>query len=536
MLQFLPGEAMAYVLGVWRRRWLAMAVAWGVCVAGWMVVAVLPDQYQSTARVYVDTESTLGPLLRNIAVESDPRRQVEVMQRTLMSRPNLAEVARITGLDTTAHTPVELDRLYAHMVARIGVSAENVNLYTVAYTGPDPILARNVVQALLTIFVEGNVGKSRENMENARAFIESQIVEYEGQLKAADGRLAEFKSRNFAMFGEAAIGSGTFAARLDVARQALATARRAHEDGLTRRDQLRAQLQVVPQYLEVDNAGTVVVAGNHGAPLASRVEDLQGDLDTLRMRFTENHPDVVATREALAKAREQLRREGPAGAYGATRKSRISNVVYEQLKVRLVDAETETATLARRAAEAEREVERLSTLAASAPAVDAEFADLNRDYGVLRKQYEELLARRESARISQAVETTGDNVQFRILEPPNLPAVPGGPPRRIFLAVVLAMGVGGGIGFALLLSRVAETLDTVDQLTRAFGLPVLGAISPIETSADRRRRMVDGATLGLSSALLFGTFAGLIAFSDSLSRVSSLVPWADVEPLLERMM
>ncbi|MEO5374836.1 MAG: hypothetical protein H7840_11240 [Alphaproteobacteria bacterium] len=543
MLNILSGEVQSCVLGLWRRRWRAAWMAWGLCLGGWLVVAAVPDQYRSSARVYVDTESTLGPLLKNIAVDADPRRQVDVMQRTLMSRPNLAQVARLTDLDLTAGTPIALERLYVRMAEHIAIVGDglNTNLYTVSYTAPDPVLARNVVQSLLTIFVEGNVGKSRENMENALTFIERQISDYERQLKQADQRLADFKARHFAMYGEAAAvgsGSGTFAVRLETARTALMTAKRAHEDGLTRRDQLRAQLQVVPQFLEVDHGGPAVMAGPQGAPLAVRVEELRRDLDTQRMRFTEEHPDVIATRAALAQAQDQLRREGPGGAFGSpTRsRSRISNVVYEQLKVRLVDAETEVATLARRETETTREFERMSRLAASAPAVDAEFADLNRDYGVLRKQYEELLSRRESARISQAVDSTGDKVQFRIVEPPNLPVVPDGPPRRLFLAVVLVAALGGSAGFAILLSRVEEAVDDAGRLTRLFNLPVLGTVSAIESASDRRRRATDILGLGVVTGLMVITTGVLVVAADSLPKVSALVPWNDLQPLLERMM
>ncbi len=96
---------------VWRRRWHVMIVSWLVCAFGWAYVAKLPDMYISTARIYVDTQTLLGPLLKGIAVQSDLEPEVAMMERTLLSRPNLAEVARATDLDLEVTTPEEIEKL-----------------------------------------------------------------------------------------------------------------------------------------------------------------------------------------------------------------------------------------------------------------------------------------------------------------------------------------------------------------------------------------------------------------------------------------
>src|SRR5215813_4097779 len=106
-----------HLVMLWRRRWLALGIAWPLCLAGWLIVALLPNKYLATARIYVDTETLLAPLLKGIAVDVDMNQQVEVMQRTLLSRPNLQKVLRATELDLLTATPEDEDRFLKRLAA-----------------------------------------------------------------------------------------------------------------------------------------------------------------------------------------------------------------------------------------------------------------------------------------------------------------------------------------------------------------------------------------------------------------------------------
>lgn len=517
MLDYLPPQVRSQVHSAWRRRWLALGVAGTLCTAGWLAVSLLPDQYRAWGRIYVDTESTLGPLLKNIAVESDLRRQVDVMQRTLLSRTNLARVAQETKLDDGTLTLEDQERLYDRLARRVEVKAEAINLFLVGYENPDPVLAKDVVQALVQIFVDSNIGQNQADMGAARVFIENQIADYETKLKEAESRLAEFKASHVGIFGGGSGAVGDFTLRVQNAHAEVARARRAHSDAVIRRDQIRGQLAQVPQFLDI--SGNQYRPPNID-PLGDRIIEAQRNLDDLLLRFTEQHPDVRMARQLLAALQAERRGRGPGGG----RHDQISNAVYEQLKVRLVEAETELATSERHVREAEIEAERLSEMASIAPSIEAQFADLNRDYGVMKKQFEELLARRESARISQAVESTGDSVKFRIVEAPAVPALPSGPPRRLFLAVVLLLALGGGAGFAYMIGRSTDAIETPEALAVVAGRPVLGAVAVVETQEDRQRRASENRRFGLATAGLLLVFGVLMAIADHLSLGSVLLP------------
>jgi len=137
------------------------------------------------------------------------------MQRTLLSRPNLDNVIRMTDLELQATSPEKREAMANALERKITVSAEGKgkNLFSVTYEGDSPQLTLNVVQSLLTIFVESNLGANRTDMDQARKFIEGQILDYERQLKAAEARLANFKVANLGV-----LGNGNYTQTVDQAR------------------------------------------------------------------------------------------------------------------------------------------------------------------------------------------------------------------------------------------------------------------------------------------------------------------------------
>ena len=230
-------QVLFHLVMLWQRRWLALAIAWPICLAGWLAVALLPSKYLATARIYVDTETLLSPLLKGIAVDVDMNQQVEVMQRTLLSRPNLQKVLRATELNLLARTPEEEDRLLKQLNADTAIRPQGVhNLFTVEYINPNPTLARSVVQALLNIFVESNLGSSRRDMNQAQRFIDDRIKDYERQLKEAEQRLADFKRKN----PDLTQGATTVASRLEAAKLRLAEIKSQLDDSSTRRASLHS--------------------------------------------------------------------------------------------------------------------------------------------------------------------------------------------------------------------------------------------------------------------------------------------------------
>ena len=524
-------EILDVVATVSRKRWLALAVAWLVCIIGWTMVTLLPDKYGSETRLYVDTDSLLGPLLKNLAIENDLARQVQIMQRTLLSRPNLQKVIASTDLALQSNTRVEEQNLFDKLERSTVIHADGPNLFTIRYFDSNPVLARDVVQSFVTILMENNAGQNRTDMEKARNFIEKQIANYEVTLKTIEQRMAEFQSRHVEELGS--VGSN-FSGRLEAAATTTATAQREVDDAVARGDSLAAQLAKIPKFIEVQSAPQVVV-NTQTDPLQAHLAQLQSDLAGLRLRYTEIHPDVIATKRALEELQQQLKDRGPlpdgSGGAVASTNSQTSNPVYEQAQMRLLDAQQEVEIAKRHLAQARLHQERLLKIAGSAPVVEAQFNDLKREYGVQKKQYEELLERRESARISEAVQNSSTRIQFRIIEPPNVPVRPAGPKRVLFMAVILGLGIAAGIGAAFLLNHIQDPVTSAEAITKRFGLPVIGEVSLVQTNAhrSRQRRRTWATAFSIASLLIFFSAAQALSYARGGGyQVAELKPYLEM--------
>jgi polysaccharide chain length determinant protein (PEP-CTERM system associated) len=497
--------------GMWRRRWLGVLVAWFVCLAGWAAVMYLPPVYQSSARIYVDSDTLLGPLLKGIAVESDMSRQVDFMQRTLLSRPNLDKVIRSTDLELQASDPSKRESMIAMLTRKIEVKSEGVgrNLFSVTYDSSDSHLTQAVVQSLLNIFIESNVGVTRADMDQARSFIEAQIADYERQLKQAEQRLADFKQTHLDLLNR----PGGYLSSVDGARQQLMLVQNNYEDAKLRQKTVHQQLTSVPQTVTVGGGTQIIMGNGTKADLAQRVNTLQNTLSELELRYTPQHPDVIATKRALASAREQLA-HAPAGSGNEGRVTTpgqtITNPVYEQMKLREVEVQADVLSAERKVEEQKTILAQLEQQSKTAPEVEAQFANLNRDYDVIKRNYTELVNRRESARMAQEVDAKSQKIDFRVIDPPQLPLKPIGPNRILYLTVVLFAGLGAGVMFTYVLSYLDDTFDTLEKLRAISTFPILGSVSFAETSVDRKRLRLRAASFAVLCVGLVIAFASIL--------------------------
>jgi len=520
----LKSQAMPIIQMLWRQKWLAVGVAWLVCTAGWIGVAFIPTKYESSARVYLNADPLLTPLLHGLAADTDPTRHLDFLQRTLLSRPNLEQLVRLTDLDVGAATPAQKEDLYKNLAAEVDIRAITPNLMTIAYRSKDPQTAKNVVQSLLTIFAEKTAGSSRSEMDSAQRFLDDEIAAYRDQLRGAETRRAQMARQYPDIVSDrppdAPDAAGDSRSRLDQARAAVAGAKSELDDATTKRDSLRQEIASVPQMLNVDRAPQVIVTGGRMlSPDQTRLEQMRSNLDALRLKFTDQHPDVIAAREEIRQLEGEMGRSGSgSGAVGGPGKTQVPNAIYDQLKVKLVDAEGQVATAQRRLADAQAEEERIAQIARSAPAVITEAEDLDRDYGVLKKNYQELVSRREATLIADAADTKTEKIQFRIVDPPQAPLVPAEPNRPLLVSLVLLAGLGAGIATPIVMAQLDRSFATIPQL-RDLGIPVLGSVTRLSLGAARRRATIQLAAVGATAAVLIAVYGTLLALSLGLHSV-----------------
>ena len=324
-----------YVRGAWRRKWLAAAIAWVVCLVGWGVVYMLPGQYESHARVYIDIDGFLTPLLKGLAADTNAAAQLDYMRRTLLSRPNLLQVAHLADLDKDQMPATDQQMLLDRLARDITVTTQGPHLFSISYQNPNPVVARDVVQSLLTVFSESTAGNNQSDITTANRFLDQQIANYEQQLRAAERRRAKFNEDHADVLPDI----GSIGTKRDAARNAVAQDRAALADAIEKENALQKELSTVPQFLNVDQAPAIVLGGG-AAPTGPRKQlaDSRQRLALLLSQYTEEYPDVVTLRRTIATLEKEVAEEGSHGEAGSTsRHATIPNNVYEQLRLKIVE-------------------------------------------------------------------------------------------------------------------------------------------------------------------------------------------------------
>ena len=523
-MRWIPSQAMPIVQAMWRHRWLAVGTAWLVCTAGWIGTAFVPTKYESTARVYLNADPLLTPLLKGLAADTDPGRHLDFMQRTLLSRPNLEQLIRLTDLDTAIRTPKEKEELLKRLASDITVAPITLNLLALSYRDGDPVMAKNMVQSLLTIFAEKMAGSSRAEMDSAQRFLDDEIASYRDQLRAAEKRRADLAEKYPDIVRSRtpdAAGGDDNGNRLEQAHALVAQLKLELADATSKRDAIQKELVSVPATLSVDHAPQVIVNGGHLPPIEERLQDLRKNLDNLLLKYTEQHPDVKAARQAIAQVQAEATKS-PGGSGGqagnAANKGQIANGAYDQIKVKLVDADAVVAAVQRRLDEAQAQQAKIEKIAQFAPGVLVQAEDLDRDYGVLKRNYTELVARRESTQIANAADTKTEKIQFRIVDPPQVPVVPSAPNRPLLVTYVLGLGIAAGLVAPLLVMQLDRSFATLGQL-RNLGLPILGSVSKLSIGAAQRRGALQAIGVTASALVLVAVYGTLLMLSIGLHSV-----------------
>jgi protein tyrosine kinase modulator len=466
---------------IWRRRWVALGTCWALMLLGSTVVLLLPDQYEASARVYVDADSLMGPLLKGIAVQDDLSKQLAVMQSTLLSRPNLMNVVRSVYPALAGKDEFALQDLLDRIESRTTIQVSSSKLFQITHVESDPRLAKDIVQALLGVLVDNNLGQDRADMDNAQSFIAKQVALYETQLRTLERSMAEFRAKHP---GVMSTSEASFSQRLDKAQADVYAASAELDAAKAEKDRLAKQVKTAPQVfpdISPDDAAK--------DPTLAKVEELKAELSQKLAIYSDHHPVVVALKQQLA----SLEMQNAASKVG----------VSEQ-----------------RLALAEDALKRLKERGSAEIMLEAKMADMNRDYAVLKNKYEELRVRAESARISSDVRADTGALRFRVIDPPNVPPIPSGPKRRLLLIAVLFASLGGGLALAFLLSEMDDSFATPRELRRAFALPLLGSVCLVPSKADENMRYYDALAVSMGAGALVVLCGLLILLSGSILRFS----------------
>ena len=496
----LTDQLLSHLRATWHYRWFAVVLAWILALYGWIVVYRMPDRFEASARVWVDTQSVIKQFMSGITAQPNVSHMVGSISRTLISRPNMEKVIRKADLDIGLKTPQEWDQLITRLTKELTVQSPGGDLYFTTFTDTDSERAKRVVQSLLVIFEEGSRSGQEKDSEAARRFLDEEIKNSKEKLEFAEKGVIEFKRRQMLTVG------GRDYTRVIEAQAALSEATMELKIAELGRDAIKKNLAD-----ETENPSLLGDrSADGGEPLETnaRIQALEDKLDGLRQNYTDQHPNVIAIMRTIAELREQLnagaklRKRTPGAA-------QARDAMPHPMALSLATAEANVAAAKSRVTEYSKRYDELKTAAIAAPQIDVDYSHLTRDYDMAKNQYATLLARRESARISNEMETKTSVTNFRVIDPPRVTLK--GPNRPLLNSLVLLLALGGGVGFAFVLSQIRPTFNDERRLREVSGIPVIGAIVNMEwTDAQKATKTRGLVALLISFASLLSAYAAIM--------------------------
>jgi len=480
-MQELFDDLLDYLKGMWIKRRYIIVSTWLICPVGWFMVAQLDNVYESKARVYADTQSILAPLLKGLTVETNPDTQIRLMIKTLLSRPNLERITRMTDLDIRANNPKQYERIITELKKNLIIKktgGRKENLFTITYEDKDPEMAKNVVQSALTVFIENTLGENRIDADSAQKFLKSQISEYESRLARSEARLTEFKQKYSNLLPDQ---YGGYYNKLNVAKEQLHIIELSLLEAKTQLASAKKQLNTVPSATN-EAQNKIQTSSSIKTSYDDRISELELTLDSLQLKYTDKHPDVAEAKRRLNHLETQRTKEINdylSSAKDSNGNSMVTsqNPVIQQLQIQVNQYENQVASIAVRANDYREQVKELENKIHVLPEIEAELVALNRGYEITKNKYEELLNRQETAQLAQQADETTNKIQFKVIDPPRASTEPSGPKRMLLFILVTLIGAGTGVGLSLLMSQLNPVAISTIQLNKATGVPVFGVVS-----------------------------------------------------------
>lgn len=497
----LIAEAKRLLRAVQHRRWMAISVAWVVALVCALVIPVVPERYEASSRVYVDTQTVLKPMMVGLAFQPDIEQQVRMLARTLISRPNVERLIDRPEVGFHFNTSKDREKNLTRLMEEIKVvAAGGGNLYAISYRDTNPERALLLVESTVQLFLSSGTQDKKRDSVDARRFIDEQIKTNEAKLVEAENKLKEFKVRNFGLTG---VSNQDYFTRMSALSDEVTKLRSDLHAAEQSRDAYRRELAAEDPQLPVESmpgAAPVVLSESD-----ARLEAQRKLLDELERRYTDNHPDVITARSQLAQMEKRKRQDDDARARDGTGRvigRAATSPVYQKIRVALAESEAEVASLRSQLAAQVDRLDKVRALAGRVPQVEAELAQLNRDYDIIRKNYDELVARRESASLGVRLDESSQLAEFRMVEPPRVSPTPVFPGRSHLAIIAMVLTVVSGLAAVLAIDALKPTLYDTKVLEQLSGRPVLGTVSMSTTQETKRVARKDMIRFAGATALL----------------------------------
>ncbi|MDI9245592.1 XrtA system polysaccharide chain length determinant [Marinobacter sp. CHS3-4] len=490
-LSDLPKEAIREVRS---RKGLAFLLFVGVSFVVLAAGFVWPYKYESEVVIFVDDSNIIRPLMEGSAVPTDISDRASAAAELLSTRDVLTGVARdksIFGDEAVDLTEEKLEERIAYLRSNMNVRLRQENYFSIGFSAQSPLKAFKIAQKLGQAFIEENNERRRRESRSAYDFIDKQVKSYERQISEVEARLQRFLSDNVdGTEGEANSRMARLRSEMELAELEL-------EELKSRESSLQQQLASIQPTLQ----------GKSGDAYQQRIRTLEEKLDSLRLQYHDSYPDIAILKEQIAELRKQRDQAQendaqPSDTGGET----ISNPVYQDVRSQLVSTRTDIQTIETRIGSLERLMAEQEKRMQRIQANKAEYSELTRDMAVNKEIYDDLLKRREKARVSMHLDIEGQGLNYQINETAQYPRTPEGPKFEMFALSGLLLGIVAPFGAAVGWAQVDPRVRSREQVEEELDMLVLEHIPAVRTPYEKRR---DRRT---TAFLLFLAFAAAAAY------------------------
>lgn len=517
-LRFILDTLRAMKLELYRYRVIAALLFITATSAILVLGYITPKTYTSNAVLYADSSNILAPLLSGSAVMSANERISEARE-ILQSRSLLELVAGDSGLFEQGMTDEARNQVLAGLRRAINIRVSGGAFLDLSYTSGDPGQSFRVLSAVLTKFIDKTVTDKRAESRGAFEFIESQVQTYKRQLENAEQTLKEFQSENF---------DGT-----EASVQGRIESLRAEVENLELRIQeTTTQLQLTRRQLAEEEPYREVITQTGQSDIDNRLNSMRDRLDDMRLMYLDTHPDIVALRSQIAELEAQKVAQGDQGTRNVTEV--IENPVYEDLRIRQTNYETALEVQQNRLESTRRLLEDAFDRAERVAGNQAQLQELTRDYDVTRNVYEDMLERRERARLSMTLDVEGEGISYRIQEPASYPT--NWNELKIWQVGLAGPVLGSGLVVGLLGMLVLFDQRIRSERSLQNQLPddmvLLATIPHYSSSLKDRILRWDILLLGFVLALFLAAYSGMVLLNLLGYEPAVLVQWFNPDEML----
>lgn len=420
---------------------MALVIMTGVVIVSYL----LPERYEAKSTVFVE-KSVISELLKGISLSPSYEEKTRVLTYSMKSRALLLKVINDLGMNVTMQNRGQMENMVKEFQDNTDIKLnDKEGLFTITYTNKNPRLARDYVNALVHRYIEENITSKREESSGANTILADQIKSIKAKLEESEARADNYKRDNSGLL-----------AQNDVALTAeIGDAQQKINDIDAKRRQLESQLSLAKK----------------NSPLKAKLDELQKKQHELSLIYTDNHPEVIETKNEIASIREQMKSGGSRSEQGAAPSLEVEKIALELNSLR------DNANIQRRFIATKQAQLR------SIPAVRSGLDELERDKNSQKLLYEQLVTRYGQSEVSKHIDVQGKATDFRIVDPAILPIRPIAPVR----VKIILFGIAGGVLASFCLLVLMDTLDrsvrNVESL-RSLGVQVLAVVPTIENPAE----------------------------------------------------